>query len=41
VVEVAPQVTPLIAKLVGAVSLVVQVPWNPRFVLVPAAMFAL
>jgi hypothetical protein len=41
VVAVAPQATPLIAKLVGAVSLVVQVPWKPSPALAPGAMLPL
>jgi len=36
--ETAPQVAPLTAKLVGAASLLVQVPWKPNEVFPPAAM---
>jgi len=41
VVVVGPQAMPLMAKLVGAVSLLVQVPWKPRPVLAPGAMLPL
>lgn len=35
------QVVPLRVKVVGLVSLLVQVPWNPNWTLPPGAMVAL